>query len=77
MSSKSNSSQDKPLRTMSRTASTEPQVRYISRPVRAAQAPDPLGDFLRLGGLIASILLIVLLATRFCQAAWGLKSGLG
>ena len=39
MSSKSNSSQDKPLRTMSRTASTEPQVRYISRPVRAAGSP--------------------------------------
>ena len=61
MSSKSNSSQDRPLQTVSRTASTEPQIRYISRPVRAAQAPDPLGDFLRLGGLIASILVIVLL----------------
>ena len=61
MSSKSNSSQDGPLQTVSRTASTEPQIRYISRPVRAAQAPDPLGDFLRLGGLIGSILVIVLL----------------
>ena len=61
MSSKSNSSQGNPLQTVSRTASTEPQVRYISRPVRAAQAPDPLGDFLRLGGLIVSILVIVLL----------------
>ena len=61
MSSKSNSSQDRPLQTVSRTASTEPQIRYISRPVRAAQAPDPLGDFLRLGGLVASILVIVLL----------------
>lgn len=55
------SSQEKPLQTVSRSGSTEAQVRYISRPVRAVQAPDPLGDSLRLGGLIGLILVIVLL----------------
>ncbi len=61
MSSQSKPSQGSPLQTVSQGPSNEPQVRYISRPVRAAQTPDPLGDFLRLTGLIASILVIVLL----------------
>jgi len=61
MSSQSKPSKDGSLQTVRKDVSGEPPVRYISRPVRAAQTPDPLSDFLRLVGFIATILVISLL----------------
>ncbi|HAW95908.1 MAG TPA: hypothetical protein DCX60_06510 [Phycisphaerales bacterium] len=60
MSSPNTPSRDSALQAVPSGSSAEPAVRYISRPVRAAQTPDPLADLLRLGGLVISVLLIVL-----------------
>ena len=53
------SSHDRALQAVSSGSSTEPEVRYISRPVRPAQGPDPIGDLLRLGGFVTCLFLIV------------------